>query len=113
MNPFVTQIKNLGPARLAAMAGVAVDLIAFIIFFATRFSTPPMELLYSNLSATDSREITQQLELKAIPFTIANNGAEIMVPSERERRRERLSLAPRVARSHHRTQDPQLARQRA
>ncbi len=83
MNPFVTQIKNLGPARLAAMAGVAVGLIAFIIFFATRFSTPPMELLYGNLSATDSREITQQLELKAIPFTVANNGAEIMVPSER------------------------------
>ena len=28
MNPFVQQIKNLGPARLAAMAGVAVGLIA-------------------------------------------------------------------------------------
>lgn len=83
MNPFLTQIRNLGPARLAAMAGVAVGLIAFIIFFATRFSAPPMELLYGNLSATDSREITQQLELKGIPFQSVNNGAEIMVPSER------------------------------
>jgi flagellar M-ring protein FliF len=79
----LTQIRNLGPARLAAMAGVAVGLIAFIIFFATRFSAPPMELLYGNLSATDSREITQQLELKGIPFQSVNNGAEIMVPSER------------------------------
>lgn len=59
MNPFVTQIRNLGPARLAAMAGVAVGLIAFIIFFATRFSTAPMERLYGNLSATDAREITK------------------------------------------------------
>jgi flagellar M-ring protein FliF len=83
LNPFVTQIRNLGPARLAAMGGVAVGLIAFIIFFATRFSAPPMQLLYGNLSATDSREITQQLELNGIPFSIANNGTEIMVPSER------------------------------
>ena len=51
MNPFVQQMKNLGPARLAAMAGVGVGLIAFIIFFATRFSAPQMETLYSNLSA--------------------------------------------------------------
>jgi len=83
LNPFVTQIRNLGPARLAAMGGVAVGLIAFIIFFATRFSAPPMQLLYGNLSATDSREITQQLELNGIPFAVANNGTEIMVPGER------------------------------
>jgi flagellar M-ring protein FliF len=83
LNPFLTQIRNLGPARLAAMGGVAVGLIAFIIFFATRFSAPPMELLYGNLSATDSREITQQLELAGVPFTMASNGTQIMVPGER------------------------------
>ena len=65
------------------MGGVAVGLIAFIIFFATRFSSAPMELLYGNLSATDSREITQQLELKSIPFKIQNNNTEILVPAER------------------------------
>jgi len=83
LNPFLTQIRNLGPARLAAMGGVAVGLIAFIIFFATRFSAPPMELLYGNLSATDAREITQQLELSGVPFQSANNNTEIMVPGER------------------------------
>ncbi len=83
MNPFVTQIRNLGPARLAAMGGVAVGLIAFIIFFATRFSTPPLELLYGNLSATDSREITKQLELSGIPFKPNNNNTEILVPAEK------------------------------
>ncbi len=65
------------------MGGVAVGLIAFIIFFATRFSAAPMELLYGNLSATDSREITQQLELAGIPFQSANNNTEILVPGER------------------------------
>ena len=83
MNPFITQIRNLGPARLAAMGGVAVGLIAFIIFFATRFSAAPMELLYGSLSATDSREITKQLELSGIPFTTANNNTEIKVPAEK------------------------------
>ena len=83
MNPFITQIRNLGPARLAAMGGVAVGLIAFIIFFATRFSAAPMELLYGSLSATDSREITKQLELSGIPFTTANNNTEIKVPGEK------------------------------
>ena len=42
-----------------------------------------MALLYGNLSATDSREITQQLELSGIPFQAANNNTEILVPGER------------------------------
>ena len=84
MNPFVQQIKNLGPARLAAMGGVAVGLIAFIIFFATRFSSAPMELLYGNLSATDSREIVKQLELSGEPFKVGGtNNSEITVPAEK------------------------------
>lgn len=83
MNPFLQQMRNLGPSRLAAMGGVAVGLIAFIIFFATRFSTPQMELLYGNLSATDSREITKQLELTGVPFTTKNNNAEVLVPAEK------------------------------
>lgn len=82
MNPFVQQMKNLGPARLAAMAGVAVGLIAFIIFFATRFSGSPMTTLYGDLSASDSREIVKQLELSGIPFTTANNNAEILIAGE-------------------------------
>ncbi|MGE3474596.1 MAG: flagellar basal-body MS-ring/collar protein FliF [Rhodospirillaceae bacterium] len=82
MNPFVQQLKNLGPARLAAMGGVAVGLVAFIIFFATRFSTAPMETLYGDLSATDSREIIKQLELSGIPFTTADNNAQILIPGE-------------------------------
>ena len=74
MNPFLQQLRNLGPAKLAAMGGVAFGLIAFIIFFATRFSAPPMELLYGELSATDSREIIQQLERTGVPFRTGENG---------------------------------------
>ena len=83
MNPFVQQLRSLGPARLAAMAGVAVGLIGFIIFFATRFSGAPMDLLYGNLNPTDSREITQQLQSDGVPFQTADDGAEILVPADR------------------------------
>lgn len=92
MNPFVQQLQNLGPARLAAMAGVAVGLIAFIIFFATRFSTQPMQLLYGDLSQTDSREIVRELELSGINFTLDDNGATILVPAD-DVTRVRLQMA--------------------
>jgi len=92
VNPFVQQLKNLGPARLAAMAGVSVGLIVFIIFFATRFSSSPYELLYGNLSQTDSREISRQLELSGVKFQVSNDATEIMVPSDNVTR-VRLEMA--------------------
>ncbi|HCX13731.1 MAG TPA: flagellar M-ring protein FliF [Rhodospirillaceae bacterium] len=82
MNPFLEQLRSLGPARLATMAGVAVGLIGFIIFFAIRFSGAPMDLLYGNLSPTDSREIAQQLQSDGVPFQTDDNGAEILVPAD-------------------------------
>ena len=82
LNPFLEQLRSLGPARLATMAGVAVGLIGFIIFFAIRFSGAPMDLLYGNLSPTDSREIAQQLQSDGVPFQTDDNGAEILVPAD-------------------------------
>ena len=92
MNPFMQQLKNLGPARLAAMTGVSVGLIAFIIFFATRFSSSPMELLYGNLTQVDSREIVRQLELSGVNFQMSQDGADILVPAD-EVTRVRLQMA--------------------
>ena len=83
VNPFIQQLRSLGPSRLAAMGVVAVGLIAFIIFFATRFSSPQMDLLYGNLSNANSREISTQLELGRVPFKMANNNSEIMVPDDK------------------------------
>jgi flagellar M-ring protein FliF len=76
-------MRNLGPARLAAMGGVAVGLVAFIIFFAARFSSPQMEELYGNLSPTDSRDIVKQLETSGVPFKVSADNKQIMVPSEK------------------------------
>jgi flagellar M-ring protein FliF len=64
------------------MGGVAVGLLAFIIYFATRFSSAPMELLYGDLQTGDSNAIISELDTRKIPYEIRNNGAEIFVPGD-------------------------------
>jgi flagellar M-ring protein FliF len=92
VNSFLQQLRNLGPGRLAAMAGVAVGMLAFIIYFATRFSAQPMELLYGDLQTADSNAIVTQLEEQKVPYELRNNGAEILVPADRVQRL-RLQMA--------------------
>ncbi|KAA5605718.1 flagellar M-ring protein FliF [Roseospira marina] len=92
MNGLMEQMRALGPARLAAIAGVGVALIGLVIFFATRFTTPPYELLYSNLEQADAQAIVQSLEDQNIPYQLANNGTEIRVPED-VRDRMRLQTA--------------------
>ncbi|GAB3437586.1 flagellar basal-body MS-ring/collar protein FliF [Insolitispirillum peregrinum] len=82
MNSFVQQLRNLGPSRLAALGGVGVGLLAFIIYFATRFSSPPMELLYGDLQTSDSKAIISELDSRKIPYEIKSNGAQIFVPGD-------------------------------
>ncbi|TAN53652.1 MAG: flagellar M-ring protein FliF, partial [Rhodospirillales bacterium] len=74
-------MRNLGPARLAAMVGVAVSMIGFIIFIAARVSSAPMELLYGDLEAADSGRVAQKLEGMKIPFEVRNNN-QIFVPAD-------------------------------
>lgn len=74
------------------MAGVAVGMLAFIIYFATRFSTQPMELLYGDLATADSNAIVTQLEEMKVPFELRNNGTEILVPGDQVQRL-RLQMA--------------------
>jgi len=80
MNSFVQQMRNLGPTRLAALAGVAVGLLAFIIFFATRFTSEPMELLYADLQPADASAIIEELESRGIPHEVRD--ADILVPAD-------------------------------
>ena len=81
MNPLLQTLRNLGPARLAAMGAVLVGLIAFFIFVAGRMSTPGMALLYSSLSSTDAAQIVQQLESQKIPYELSTDGTAISIPA--------------------------------
>lgn len=74
------------------MAGVGIGMLAFIIYFATRFSTQPMELLYGDLQTADSNAIVTQLEEQQVPYELRNNGTEILVPGDQVQRL-RLQMA--------------------
>lgn len=92
MNSFVETLKQLGPARLAIMGGVAVGLLLFFVFVSMRVSTPDMKLLYDNLSTADSGAIAGKLEGANIRFDSSDDGSRIMVP-ENEVGKARMLLA--------------------
>ncbi|MBF0269075.1 MAG: flagellar M-ring protein FliF [Alphaproteobacteria bacterium] len=81
MNAFLQSLRNLGPARLAAMVGVAIGMIGFIIFIAARVSSAPMELLYGDLEASDAGHVAQRLDGLKIPYEV-RNGNQIFVPAD-------------------------------
>lgn len=82
MNALTATLRNLGPARLAAIAGVAIIVFGFFIFLMTRFSTHEMALLYSDLDSRDAGQITERLTAQNVPFEIGSGGTSIHVPSD-------------------------------
>jgi flagellar M-ring protein FliF len=85
-------LKGLGAIRLAAMGAVTIGLIAAFAFMIFRFTEPEMSPLFTDLSVDDSAAIIKQLDAQAVPYTLRNDGAIILVPKERVTRL-RLSLA--------------------
>lgn len=79
---IIDTLKNLGPQRLAVVGGVILAMVAFFIYLMTRLGTPQMELLYSNLSNDDSRQIVAILSKEQVPYDVAQDGAQIFVSSD-------------------------------
>ena len=92
MDDFLRTLRNLGTPRLALMSGVSIALIAFFMFLATRLSTGPMSVLYSDLATSDAGAITAQLDKLQTPYTVSSDGTQISVSSS-EVGRIRMSLA--------------------
>nr|WP_211113835.1 flagellar basal-body MS-ring/collar protein FliF [Azospirillum picis] len=75
-------LRNLGPARLAAIGGVGLLLIGFFVYLTTRLSTPEMELLYSELQPTEAAAIAKKLEEAKVPYSVDKSGTKITVPAD-------------------------------
>ncbi|CAO3401990.1 flagellar basal-body MS-ring/collar protein FliF [Azospirillum sp. 11R-A] len=82
MNNLLQTLRNLGPARLAAIGGVGLLLIGFFVYLTTRLSTPEMELLYSELQQTEAAAIAKKLDEAKVPYTVDKSGTKIMVPAD-------------------------------
>ena len=92
MNNFFDTLRNLGPARLAAMAMVATGTLAFFIFLTSRLGTAEMALLYGELDSQDSGQIVAQLEQQQVPYRLTGDGSQIFVPSDQVAR-TRVAMA--------------------
>ncbi len=82
MNGISQLLQSLGAVRVIILGGVAVGLIALIMLMATRISSPDYALLYGGLEPSDSAAIVSKLEAENIPFQIAGNGRDVLVPDD-------------------------------
>jgi flagellar M-ring protein FliF len=82
VNNLLTSLRNLGPARLAAIGGVGILLIGFFVYLTSRLSSPDMELLYSELQPSDAAAIAKKLDEAKIPYKVDKNGTKLSVASD-------------------------------
>ncbi|MBV8888477.1 MAG: flagellar M-ring protein FliF [Alphaproteobacteria bacterium] len=82
MNSLLQSLRNLGPVRLAAIAGVGIATLLFFGFLISRWSTPNMALLYGDLDLHDSSQVVAKLEAMNVPYQLKGDGAQILVPAD-------------------------------
>jgi flagellar M-ring protein FliF len=92
MKALLEGLRALGPARLAAMGAVALGMLGMLALMVLRGGTEPMALLYGDLDLRDSSQVVDQLARQHIPYRIAANGSQVLVPAEQVAE-ARLALA--------------------
>jgi len=92
VNSFLETLKQLGPSRLGIMAAILVGLVLFFLFVSFRISAPEMQLLYADLSTSDSGAVAAKLEENQISYEVSPDGGRIIVPGP-DIGRARLLLA--------------------
>lgn len=76
-------LDQLGPAKLGVIIALALITVTSILLFSYRFSSPSLAPLYTNLTFEDSFEVLEQLDTRNIPYEIRNNGAIILIASDK------------------------------
>ena len=62
------------------MGGVAVFLMGFLIYLATRLGTVEMGILFNELEPPEAKKIIEILDEQNVPYKLYKNGTEIQVP---------------------------------
>jgi flagellar M-ring protein FliF len=83
LNNLLATLRSFGPGRLILMGIIAAALLGFFAFLVDRLTTPPMTLLYGELSPADSSQIVAKLETLNVPFKLTGDGSQILVPEDR------------------------------
>jgi flagellar M-ring protein FliF len=81
MNGVLEGLKALGPARMIAMAAVAVGMLGLFAVLSLRGGAEHMALLYGDLDSREAGQMVEVLEHQHIAHELGANGAEILVPA--------------------------------
>lgn len=82
MNAFMQMLKGFGAARLAIIGGVSAAALIFFVFLIGHMTQPQMTLLFGDLDLRDSAQIVGKLDALKVPYKLAGNGTEILVPED-------------------------------
>jgi len=86
-------VTKLGPARLAAMAAVALTLIGFFAFVILRVSKPDMGVLFADLSMSDSSAVIRDLDARGIKYETRGDAGQTIMAPRADLPRLRMDLA--------------------
>jgi flagellar M-ring protein FliF len=75
-----TSLLNLGARRLAALAFVGIAVFGAVAFGSYYLSRPVLEPLYVGLTQQDATRMGGVLREAGIPFDIASDGTQLLVP---------------------------------
>jgi len=75
--------RSFSPGQKAVTIVAVVGLIVGGILFAAWKSTPTYAPLFSNLSATDAAAVVDKLSSSGVPYQIAGDGTQILVPQDK------------------------------
>lgn len=73
-------LNKIGPLRLLGIGAAGIVVIALLVFLTLKLATPPMAVIYTNLSTEDSTLIISRLEAMNIPYKSGSTGQELLVP---------------------------------
>lgn len=82
MDTFFENMQKLSVGRLLALVGVIGGTAAFLFWAVSKVMTPPLELLYADLTPSDSGQIISKLEGMSIPHEVRGDGTQIYVPAD-------------------------------
>lgn len=92
MSALLSQLRALGPVRLALLGGAALGVMGLLAWLVLRASVPPMALLYADLDPRDAGQVVAALERARVPHRIEAGGSRILAPED-QIPRLRLTLA--------------------
>lgn len=80
MKALLEGLKALGPARIAALATVAIGMLAMLALMTLHGGNSQMALLYADLDTRDAAQMVTLLGKQHVPYRVSPDGTEIMVP---------------------------------